>query len=43
MKIIQTNKYKKEAAKIVVNNKQLLSKLVEVYKMLQEDVFLTRN
>lgn len=39
MKIIQSNKYQREAAKLVAGNKQLLVKLLDVYKLLEEDAF----
>ncbi len=39
MKIIQTNKYQREAAKLIAGNKQLLAKFLEVYKLLDQDVF----
>lgn len=39
MKLIQTGKYQKEAAKLLVHNKQLSARLLEVYKMLEDDLF----
>jgi addiction module RelE/StbE family toxin len=39
MKIIQTRKYQTKAAKLYQSNRQLGSKLLEVYKMLVEDMF----
>jgi addiction module RelE/StbE family toxin len=42
VKILQTSKYQKDVVKLVAGNKQLLSKLLEVYKMLEEDIFNPR-
>jgi len=39
MKIIQSKKFTREAAKLIIVNPQLKSKLLEVYKMLEENVF----
>lgn len=39
MKIIQSKKFQRQAAKLVSGNKLLLAKLLDVYKMLEVDVF----
>jgi len=39
LKIIQSKKYERKASKLVAGNKQLLDKLLEVYKMMEEDLF----
>lgn len=39
MKIFQSKKYQTKAAKLYLSNRQLLNKLLEVYKMLEEDMF----
>ena len=39
MKILQDKKFIREVSKLIINNSQLKSKLLEVYKLMERDIF----
>ena len=39
MKIIQDKKFIKEVSKLIVNNTQLKNKLIEVYELMEKNIF----